>query len=33
MDSPTSIAFLPDGSRAYVTNLETGTLTMLNTAW
>lgn len=30
--SPTSIAVTPDGRRAYVTNLEAGTLTVLNTA-
>jgi DNA-binding beta-propeller fold protein YncE len=28
--SPTSIAVLPDGSRAFVTDLDAGTLTVLN---
>jgi YVTN family beta-propeller protein len=31
-DSPTSVAVLPNGRKAYVTNLNTGTLTVLNTA-
>ncbi len=30
--TPTSIAVTPDGRRAYVTNLDAGTLTVLNTA-
>ena len=30
-DAPTSIAVLPDGRRAYVSNLNTGTLTILET--
>ena len=30
-DSPTSIGVLPNGRYAYVTNLDTGTLTVLNT--
>jgi YVTN family beta-propeller protein len=29
-DSPSSIAVHPDGRHAYVTNLNTGTLTLLN---
>lgn len=28
--SPTSVAVLPGGRTAYVTNLDSGTLTMLN---
>jgi len=31
-DSPTSVAVLPNGRKAYVTNLHTGMLTVLNTA-
>jgi len=31
-DAPTSVAVLPDGRRAYVTNLHDGTLTVLNLA-
>ena len=31
-DSPTSVAVAPNGLKAYVTNLNTGTLTVLNTA-
>ena len=31
-DSPTSVSVSPDGSRAYVTNLEAGTVTVLQTA-
>ena len=30
-DSPTSIGVLPNGRKAYVTNLNAGTLTILNT--
>jgi len=29
-DSPTSIGVLPNGRKAYVTNLNAGTLTILN---
>lgn len=29
-DSPTSVAVLPNVRKAYVTNLDTGTLTILN---
>ena len=31
-DAPTSIAVLPDGTKGYVSNLNTGTLTVLNLA-
>jgi serine/threonine-protein kinase len=31
-NSPTSIAVRPDGQKAYVTNLDDGTLTVLNTS-
>jgi serine/threonine-protein kinase len=31
VDSPTSVGVLPNGRFAYVTNLDTGTLTILNT--
>jgi DNA-binding beta-propeller fold protein YncE len=30
--SPTSVAVVPDGSTGYVTNLDDGTLTVLNLA-
>ena len=29
-DSPTSVGVLPNGRKAYVTNLNAGTLTILN---
>ena len=31
-EAPTSIAVLPDGTKAYVSNLNTGTLTVLDLA-
>ena len=31
-NAPTSVAVLPDGRAAYVTNLHDGTLTVLHTA-
>ncbi len=31
-EAPTSIAVLPDGTKGYITNLNSGTLTVLNLA-